>query len=127
MSNDWKLPEVKISELLKAVPEKVVSEEESEVLTAMPVNHHEEVSVGGDTVSVTTVMPVISSVVIGDVQNEQVEAVTEQLIAEVITDSVAEHVKILHDEEVIISNGDGSDKVRVTLTQKWVDSSKLTV
>ena len=54
MSNDWQLPEGKISELLKAVPEKVVSEEESEVLTAMPVNHHEEVSVGGDTVSVTS-------------------------------------------------------------------------
>ena len=127
MSSDWQLPEVKISELLTAIPEKVVSEEESEVITVMPVNHHEVVSEGGDTVSITTVMPVISSVVIGDVQNEQVEAVTEQLKAEVITDSVAEHVKILHDEEVIISNGEGSDKVRVTLTQKWVDSPKLTV
>ena len=114
-------------ELLKTIPEKVVLGEKSEVITVMPVIHHEEVSVGGDTLSVTTVMPVISSVVIGDVQNEQVEAVTEQLKAEVITDSLAEHVKILHDEEVIISNGEGSDKVRVTLTQKWVDSPKLTV
>ena len=114
-------------ELLKTIPEKVVLGEKSEVITVMPVIHHEEVSVGGDTLSVTTVMPVISSVVIGDVQNEQVEAVTEPPNAEVITDSVAEHVKILHDEEVIISNGEGSDKVRVTLTQKWVDSPKLTV
>ena len=46
---------------------------------------------------------------------------TEQLNAEVITDSVVEQVKILHDE------GEGSDKVRVTLTQKWVDPPKLMV
>ena len=71
--------------------------------------------------SITTVMPVTSSVVIGDIQNEQVEVVTEQLNAEVITDSVVEQVKILHDE------GEGSDKVRVTLTQKWVDPPKLMV
>ena len=125
VSSDWQLPEVKILALLKAIPEKVVSEEELEVTTIIPANHHELVSEGGDTVSVSTVMPVISSV--GDVQNEQVEVVTEQLKAEVITDSVAEHVKILHDEEVIISNGEGSDKVRVTLTQKWVDPPKLMV
>ena len=107
MSSDWQVPEVKISELLTAIPEKVVSEEVSEVVTVMPVNHHE--------------------VVIGDIPNEQVEVATEQLKTEVIADSVDEHVKILHDEEVIISNGEGSDKVRVTLTQKWVDSPKLTV
>ena len=94
MSSDWQLPEVKISELLTAIPEKVVSEEVSEVITVMPVNHHEVVSEGGDTVSITTVMPVISSVVIGDVQNEQVEVVTEQLKAEVITDSVAEQMNM---------------------------------
>ena len=127
ISSDWQMPEVKISGLMKVIPERVVSEEETEVITVMPVSHHEEVSEGGDTVSITTVMPVTSSVVIVDVKNEQVEVVTEQLKAEVITDSVAEHVKILHDEEVIISNGEGSDKVRVTLTQKWVDPPKLMV
>ena len=96
VSSDWQLPEVKISELLTAIPEKVVPEEEFEVTTIMPVIHHELVSDEGDTLSITTVMPVISPVV--DVQDEQVEVVTEQLKAEVITDSVIEHVKILHDE-----------------------------
>ena len=121
ISSDWQMPEVKISGLLKVIPERVVSEEETEVITVMPVSHNEEVSEGDDTVSITTVMPVTSSVVIGDIQNEQVEVVTEQLNAEVITDSVVEQVKILHDE------GEGSDKVRVTLTQKWVDPPKLMV
>ena len=36
-------------ELLKTIPEKVVLGEKSEVITVMPVIHHEEVSVGGDT------------------------------------------------------------------------------
>ena len=38
-------------------------------------------------------------VVTDDVQTERGEVVTEQLKAEVITDSVIEQVKVLHDEE----------------------------
>ena len=125
MNSDWQLPEVKISELLSVIPEKFVSEEKIEVTTVMPVIHHELVNDEGDTVSNVTVEPVTWSV--ADIQDEQVEMVTEQMTAEVVTDSVIEHEKILHDEEVIIHNGEGSDRVRVTLTQKWVDSPKLTV
>ena len=151
VSSDWQMPEVNISGLLRAIPESVVFEEEIEVITIQPVGHNEEVSAEGDTVGVTTVVPVISSVMIvdlpgsnegdselnpimaepvvvtGDVQTEKSELVIEQLKAEVTTDSVIEQVKILHDEEVIISNGEGSDKVRVTLTQKWMNPQSLVV
>ena len=50
ISSDWQMPGVDISELLSAIPEGVISEEEMEVITFQPVSHIEEVSEEGDTV-----------------------------------------------------------------------------
>ena len=62
ISSDWQMPGVDISELLSAIPEGVISEEEMEVITFQPANHIEEVSEEGDTVDITRVAPVIPSV-----------------------------------------------------------------
>ena len=62
ISSDLQMPGVDISELLSAIPEGVISEEEMEVITFQPANHIEEVSEEGDTVDITRVAPVIPSV-----------------------------------------------------------------
>ena len=65
-------------------------------------------------------------------QNEHVvddhpEVMNIQPEGGVIVDLSDEQTKILHDEEIVIPSGEKEDRVRVTLTQKWVNPPKLVV